>query len=320
MLRRNTTIYHITQFLHSLVFTIPIWIVYYQGKIEVSQISYLVTIQYVAQMVLELPSGALADMIGRKNTNFIGWVVGALSFLLFPFASTFWHFMVLALMAGLLDSFRSGSEEALLYDTYKQAGKEDGFEKAYGTGNLIYQVGLITATALGGFLYEQWIFLPFVLYGVSLGIGAVLIYFYQEPTLDSETFSLKNYLAQIANGSKEAFKNEYTKFLSLFYIAVSGITWSATLFFNEFMMVELGFSDSTRGVVSAVMRLCNVLVLYLVLQNSKLFTLKRKILFFPIIMIGAFMPGILLQGWWGIPFIQVAMIAPTVDNFSSYDK
>jgi MFS family permease len=175
MLRRNTTIYHITQFLHSLVFTIPIWIVYYQGKIEVSQISYLVTIQYVAQMVLELPSGALADMIGRKNTNFIGWVVGALSFLLFPFASTFWHFMVLALMAGLLDSFRSGSEEALLYDTYKQAGKEDGFEKAYGTGNLIYQVGLITATALGGFLYEQWIFLPFVLYGVSLGIGAVLI-------------------------------------------------------------------------------------------------------------------------------------------------
>ncbi len=120
----NTGIFYVTYFFRSLSFTIPIWIVYYQGKISASEISYLVTLQYLAQMLLELPSGALADLIGRRITDLIGWIVGALSFFFFPFATKFWHFLVLALMVGLFDSFRSGSEEALLYDTYKQAKRE----------------------------------------------------------------------------------------------------------------------------------------------------------------------------------------------------
>lgn len=311
MLKRNTSIWQITQFLHSLVFTIPIWIVYYQGKIELAEISYLVTIQYCAQMILEIPSGALADLIGRKNTNLIGWIIGSLSFLFFPLATSFWHFAFLAIMAGLFDSFRSGSEEALLYDSYKQENKEELFEKAYGVGNFVYQVGLITATALGGFLYERWVFLPFILYGISLAVGAVLICFYQEPKIDSQTVSLTNYLDQIKNGSKEVFKHEYAKYLSLFYIAVSGITWSGTLYFNEFMLVEFGFSDSARGVIAATMRLINVGILYAFLQNSKFFNEKKKIIFFPIALLVAFLPGVVLTGWWGVPFVQIAMIATT---------
>ena len=309
--QRNRSIYYLTQFFHSLIFTIPIWIVYYQGKISTSQISFLVSAQYISQMVLELPSGALADLIGRKNTNLIGWIIGALSYLLFPLANSFWQFLVLALMVGLNDSFRSGSEEALLYDTYKQVNKESKFEKVYGNGNLIYQLGLIIATASGGFLYQQWTFLPYVLYGLSLAIGAILILFYQEPKIDSETFTLKNYMLQIKNGSKEAFKNQYATYLSLFYIVVSGIAWSSTFYFNGYMLVEFGFSDNLRGILLASMRLLNVILIYTVLKNDKIFSWKRRIIFFPLIMLLAYLPGFMLNGFWGLPFVQAAMIATT---------
>jgi len=308
---RNIKLYYATQFFHSLIFTIPIWIVYYQGKISVSEISYLVTLQYVSQMILELPSGALADLIGRKKTNLIGWAIGSLSYLFFPLASTFWHFLILVFMIGLSDSFRSGAEEALLYDSCKQDNREQDFEKSYGNGNLIYQVGLIIATAMGGFLYERWIFLPYILYGISLGLGSFLIAFYIEPKIDSETFSLKNYYLQIRDGSKEVFKNKYSTYLSLFYIFVAGIAWSSTLYFNEFMMVELGFSNSLRGILVATMRLLNVIAIKSILQNSKLFNWKGKILFFPLIMLFAYLPGLILQGFWGLPFIQAAMVATT---------
>ncbi|GIK84146.1 MAG: hypothetical protein BroJett025_07680 [Patescibacteria group bacterium] len=304
-------IFYITQFLHSLIFTIPIWIVYYQGKISTAEISYLVTIQYVAQMALELPSGALADLIGRRNTNLVGWVIGAVSFFLFPLATNFTHFLILALMVGINDSFRSGSEEALLYDSYKQAGKEHEFEKMYGNSDFIYQVGLIIATALGGLLYSKWVFLPYVLYGVCLSVGALLISLYKEPRIDSETFTLKNYLLQIKNGSKEAFKDQSTTYLSLFYILVAGIGWSSTLYFNGFMMTEFVTSDSLRGFLTAGMRLINILAIRSVLQNNKVFNLKRRILFFPIVMLIAYLPGFLLKDFWGVLFVQAAMVVTT---------
>lgn len=309
--KRNTWIFYITQFLHSLMFTIPIWIVYYQGKISTVEISYLVTIQYASQMFLELPSGALADLIGRKNTNLVGWIIGAISFLLFPLATNFWHFLVLALMVGLTDSFRSGSEEALMYDSYKQAGKEHEFDKMFGNSDFIYQAGLIIATATGGLLYEKWVFLPYIMYGFCLGLASIFISFYKEPRIDSETFTLKNYLLQIKNGSREAFKDQHTTYLSLFYILVAGIGWSSTIYFNGFMMVEFITSDAMRGYLTAGMRLFNILAIRAFLQNDKLFNVKRRIIFFPVLMLIAYLPGFLLQDTWGIFFVQAAMVVTT---------
>src|SRR3989344_6171894 len=218
IVKHNIRIYYLTQLSHSLIFIIPIWIVYYQSKITIPQISFLVTIQYVTQMVLELPSGALADLIGRRNTNLIGFIIGAASYLLFPFATEFWHFVILVCMIGLNDSFRSGSEEALIYDSYKQENKTESYSKMYGKGEIIYQTGLITATALGGFIFELNNTLPYTLYGISLLIGSILIFFYKEPKIDTVKFTIKNYTKQIINGSKEVFKDKYTKYLSLFYI------------------------------------------------------------------------------------------------------
>ncbi len=172
---RNKIFYLTSQLCHSLIFTIPIWIVYYKSRMTVSEISLLVTLQYVTQMVLELPSGALADLIGRKNTIAIGFAAGALSFFLFPFATNFWHFLPLAFMVGLSDSFKSGAEEALLYDSYKEADEVFKYDKAYADGNIIYQVGLIVATAIGGLLYSFNIYLPYVLYGVALLIGTFVV-------------------------------------------------------------------------------------------------------------------------------------------------
>jgi MFS family permease len=311
MVKRNTFIYYTSQLFHSLIFTIPIWIVYYQARITPAQISILVTVQYIAQIVLELPSGALADLIGRRNTLVLGFAAGALSYLLFPYAVGFVHFFILALLVGASDSFRSGAEEALVYDTFIEKDRQQRFDKVYANGNMIYQVGLIASAALGGFIYERNHGLPFTLYGLSLLIGTILVWFYLEPYIDSEKFTFHNYLKQIRVGSREAFKSLYSTYLSLFYILVGGIGWSSTLYFNAYMMVDLGFSDSLRGLLTASMRLINVVLIASVLKNDRLFNWQRRILFFPLIMLFGYLPGRWLNGFIGLPFVQAAMIATT---------
>lgn len=308
---RNTKVYYLSQLFHSLIFSIPIWIVYYLGIVTISQVSFLVTLQYLVQILLELPSGALADLIGRRNTNLVGFFMGALSYIFLPFANNFWHLALLLFLVGASDSFRSGSEEALVYDTFKQDNNETEFAKVYANGQIIYQAGLIIATALGGLMYEYHRFFPFILYGLSLLLGTITVAFYIEPKIDSAKFTFKNYYQQIILGAKEAFSTKYSKYLSLFYVLVGGIAWSSTLYFNEFMMVDLGFSSSIRGYLTAVMRLLNVIFIAKLLNNSRLFNFRRTILFFPWVMLLGYLPGKWLSGYSGLPFVQLAMIATT---------
>jgi MFS family permease len=262
-------------------------------------------------MALELPSGALADLIGRRKTIIVGSVVGAISYLLFPFASSFTHYMILAFLIGVSDSFRSGSEEAILYDSYKEEKNEKKYDKAYADANIIYQVGLIIATALGGLIFEYNNTLPYTFYGIALVIVSILSYFYLEPSIDSDKFTLANYRKQIIDGSKEAFKTQYTKYLSLFYIFVGGIAWASTLYFNAYMMVDLGFENDIRGYLTAGMRFLNVVIIAKLLTNKKIFNSKRTILFFPIIMILGYLPGYWLSGYLGLPFVQIIISVTT---------
>jgi len=309
MISRNTKVYYITQFAHSLIFVIPIWIVYYQGYLTAIELSSLVMIQYAVQMIAELPSGALADILGRRVVIVISFLLGAISYLLLPFASVYLHFILLAVLGGTADSLRSGSEEAIVYDTYKERDSHD-FEKVFAKGNVIYQTGLVVGSLFGGLLYQIHFAVPFVLYGTSLLVGMIVSLFYIEPELDSEKFTLKNYALQIKNGIKEVFKDRLTTFTSLYYIAVGGITWTNALYFGSFFVVGLGFGDVERGFIQGGVRLVNALIFTFILSKIRL-SEKFKILLFPVVMAVAFLPGAFLGGWLGVPFFALAMFSTT---------
>jgi MFS family permease len=308
---RNTKIYYITQFLYSLVFTIPIWIVYYQGRITIAEISLLVAIQYAAQLFLELPTGAFADLLGRKTSIAIGYFCWALFYLLVIFTSGFIPLLIATVIAGLAESLISGSLEALVYDSLKQDGREHTFAKISAVDGIIFQFGLAIATFSGGFLYQfSWI-LPYVACAIANGAAFILALFFIEPKIDTEKFSLQNYLRQMTNGTKHAFETKKVALMSTFYVAVSAITWTNNLYFFDFMLVELGFSDQYRSVIGAIIRIVNVTVLGTLLRNDHIFTRNRSIFFFPLIMALCFLPGILFSGWWALPFVAGAVMAGT---------
>ncbi|MCC6711649.1 MAG: MFS transporter [Candidatus Pacebacteria bacterium] len=324
---QNITVYYLMQFCHSLIFSIPIWIVFYRRVITIEEISFLVGFQYFIQIIAELPTGAFADILGKRVSIIIGFLFFAASSLLFPFAQGFTHYLVLAAFMGLADSFLSGSVDALLYDSLKQDGRETEFAAVLAKQSIFYQLGLVTSTALGGLIYKWHIFAPFFIEGSFFLLGGFFASLLREPKVDSEIFTIRNYLRQIKHGAKEAFKNSFLKKLSWFYIMVGAITWSAALYFNSSLMVDLGFSDEVRGFLLGLMRLFNIVFLTNLLKNKKLFTERNSIIFFPVLMIIALLPGIYLQSWWALPFVAGSMAASTArwivlgrmtnDHFSS---
>ncbi len=308
---RNNKIYWITQFFSAMVFTMPIIIVFLQQRISIFEVSFLMGLRYLVQLIFELPTGALSDLLGKKLTIIIGFIICSINYSLIPFGQSFGQFVLFYTFMGISNAFLSGSVDALVYDSLKQDHKEGTYLAVLSKQQFLYQIGLVIGSLAGGFLYVYNNGLPFYMVTFVSVIATVFSFFFIEPLVDSEKFTIKNYLKQMKQGIKEIFKTTYLRRLSLLYISVGGITWSCAIYFNSFMLVELGFSDQTRGLLDGGLRLLNITILTWFLKQQRIFTRTVSILFFPAMMIFAFLPGRWLFGYYALPFVAASMVSAT---------
>jgi MFS family permease len=194
---RNSTLFILAQFCQALWFIIPIWIVYYRGYVSTSQIAFIAGWAYFVQLIMELPTGAFADLVGKRWSVILSYLLTSIGMFIIPFAHTFGHFLFIETLVGVGTALFSGAQEALLYDSLKQDGKEADFGKVMTKNGFWYQIALMVSTGLGGVMYSFGHLIPFIASGLSALVGMVFAWFFLEPTVDTEKFSLKNYLKQI---------------------------------------------------------------------------------------------------------------------------
>ncbi len=309
--RRNITIYYLTQFFDSLTFLIPVIYIYLQGKINVTLIPFLFGYRYLVQLIMEMPTGAIADLLGKKLSIIIGFSINAIYFFLLFNVNSFWPFLIAYTLGGIGDSFISGAIDALVYDSLKQDGEEKKYRLVLARQNLYTQTGLIIATITGGFLYTLNHHLPFILCFICQILAVLVSLLFKEPFVDTIKFTLINYFKQIKLGFHELFKNKYITKISLFYIAVGGISWTIVMFFSSAILVDLGFSNTARGIIEGGLRLLNILILTKLVVNEKIFTRERSFIFFPILMTISMLPGIFFKNYFALPFVGGSMMAAT---------
>jgi MFS family permease len=153
-------------------------------------------------VLLEVPTGMMADKWGRKKMLVISALLGCGEFLILLFATEFWHFALVVFLAGVSRSASSGSETALLYDSLAMQGKSSDFEKQLGRLNACDLVSAILAALCGSLLASR--FGLELNYWISLGsalIALLLSWLLVEPpaasgnAADGEEIPFKQYVA-----------------------------------------------------------------------------------------------------------------------------
>lgn len=97
---------------------------YLHRGLTLDQVVWLSGIFGVATLVAEIPTGYMADRFGRKRTLMVGVVGLAVAALLHWFARDFSAFVVAFVAMAFAGACFSGTEEALLYDTLAETGRE----------------------------------------------------------------------------------------------------------------------------------------------------------------------------------------------------
>ncbi len=79
------------------------------------EIGLLYSIREIAIIVLEIPSGIIADALGRRRTLITSFFVYILSFLVFYFSNAFGALAVAMILFAYGDAFRTGVHKAMIY-------------------------------------------------------------------------------------------------------------------------------------------------------------------------------------------------------------
>jgi len=120
-----------------------------RGK-SVTDVAVLIALWSVFAIVVEIPSGILADRWNRRNMLAISAVLQGICFIVWFFSHTLLMFALGFVFWAVSGAFVSGTEEGLIYDNLKNDGREGDFTEIYGKAQFYANVGAIVGIASAG--------------------------------------------------------------------------------------------------------------------------------------------------------------------------
>jgi len=131
----------------------PVIVLFFQDNgLNLYKIMILQACYSLSLGLTEIPSGYAADILGRRKTLILGCILAFVGFSIFSISYDFWWFLAAEILLGLGNSFISGADTALMYDSLLEVKAEDRFLKYEGRSISIGNFSEAAAGILGGFL------------------------------------------------------------------------------------------------------------------------------------------------------------------------
>lgn len=201
------------------------------------------SVAIAAGLIFEIPTGAFADKVGKKKTLMLAFLLAGIGNIIMGFSINFW---MLALSLWLLvnggGAFYSGTMEALVYDTLKVLKEEDYYDKHIGKLNAFRLWSMAICGTIGGFAYYIYPGLPLILNGIVVLVGFVACFWLEEPSIDTDKYTLVSFFEQNTLGIKALFSSDYLKRLSIFLVATGGLCIVIYNVLDDLLAVEYGYS------------------------------------------------------------------------------
>jgi MFS family permease len=128
--------------------------------LSLSQFAILNSVWAGTIVICEVPSGALADTIGRRNLLIFSGILMILEMTLLAFAPRenievlFLFFLVNRILSGMAEASASGADEALAYDSLSKEGNIKDWGMVLEKQMRLQSIGFIIVMILGGMVYD----------------------------------------------------------------------------------------------------------------------------------------------------------------------
>jgi MFS family permease len=213
------------------------------GHMKLSEIYFMESIVLVGTIFLQIPMGAIADIVGRKKTVLIGSLFLSLSIILFSTINSPFSAWIANIVWMIGFSLCSGADSAFLYDSLKVLGREIEYKKIEGSsvGNRL----LITAicSIFVGYLAEYYTRLPIILSIPGVVFSTIVVFFFKEPTVNKK-YTPKDQVSIMKVSLLFVSNHKKVKWI-IFFVTLIGVTSKIWFFtynpYFEFVGLDLKY-------------------------------------------------------------------------------
>ena len=159
---RNIPLFIAFRLLFNARFYYPIFaVLQLDYGLTMAQFAILNAIWAVSIVLLEVPSGALADKLGRRPMIIIAAVLMILEMSLIafvPFGNAnliFWVWVLNRILSGAAEASASGADEALAYDSLPEGEQEGQWPKVLARLMTLSSCAFVVAMLIGGAVYDH---------------------------------------------------------------------------------------------------------------------------------------------------------------------
>ena len=208
----------------------------------------------IVMLVLETPSGILADRWSRKGVL----ILASFALLITSTASGFSQGVLMYIIAGafwgVFFALYSGTYDSVVYDTLiEETGNSSGFERYYGKVKMFDSIALVTGSILGGIVGEflglrasYFLTIPFVL------LSVIALLRFREPQLHKS--EVKSALGHHIRQTIKAVIQKGKVFWIVFTMVFLGIGISLMFEFNQLWYIALALPVIFFGPTNALIQ------------------------------------------------------------------
>jgi len=258
-MNKNIFLSYLLVFFKNSWFWLGVWVFYYLRYTNYAGIGIIETVLIITMTMAEIPTGAIADLIGKKKTLFFSFLIQAIGNVMFGLSSSFIFLVFSVFVSAIGAALFSGTLEALVYDTLKQDNQQAKYDKKIANINTIQLIAPAICGALGGLMYMANPRLPFFASGVFYLLGCVVTIFLTEPIIDTIRFSASNYVLQIKQGFKQLTKTNDITNQTILLLSIGVIVVIIDEMLNSFLGVEFGLKAGSMGILWAVIYVVSAL-------------------------------------------------------------
>lgn len=193
------------------------------GGLSFFQIMILQSYFTAMIVILEIPSGAIADLLGRKIALVISAFSIASAAFTYSIIPNFFMFMLAETLWAFGAALSSGTNDAFVYFSLKSYGNEKNLSTILGRSRTLNLIALTISAPIGS-LIAQFISLQFAMTSLAIiyiGAFTVALTFKEPKFISNNNYKQESYWKIIMSGFKELKKNKILRTLALDWIPIN---------------------------------------------------------------------------------------------------
>ncbi|MGO9455269.1 MAG: MFS transporter [Candidatus Binataceae bacterium] len=138
------------------------------------QINLVIAAYLVVCLLTDVPTGAFADVIGRRASVVLGCALHAAAYVLYYKSYSYWHFIAAETLDALGKTFATAPIDAWVVDALSDAGAGDSLRTVFSRRSQIWRVASMSGAVVGAYAARGSLATPFLLSAIAWVVAGLV--------------------------------------------------------------------------------------------------------------------------------------------------